>query len=284
MSDRTPPQMATEEVTEEQIADRLYGLPSAEFTKARNEAASGLRSAGQRAAADLVKALAKPTAAAAAVNRLVREHRGDVAAFLRAAAALRDAQFAGKGDLAAATRQERDELERLVVTGGEAVRQTLLAAAADDDAARRLLEARLVRELELQGFGTLLAHADPTAMKRAGSPPAQPSEALPQRAAKAGDAAAPAQRDAARAALAAAEAAEADARTLWERAQRRLADSRAAAERARTAAEKAWVAAEEAGYRVEKAQSVAEEAKRGVETAQAAADQARRELDRLRSR
>ena len=143
----------------EETIDRLYGLPPAEFTQARNEAAGELRRAGQREAADRVKALRRPTAAAAAVNRLVREHRGEVERFLRAAAVLRDAQFSGKGDLAAAAKQEHEALEGLTSIGGEAVRQTLLAAAVDDDAAEQLLEARLERELEPRGFGTLLAHA-----------------------------------------------------------------------------------------------------------------------------
>ena len=147
----------------EEVIDRLYGLPLAEFTRARNEAAGELRRAGQRDAADRVKALRKPTAAAAAANRLVREHRGEVDQYLRAAAALRDAQFSGQGDRAVATRQEREALGRLTRIGGEAVRQTLLAAAVDDDAAQQLLEARLERELEPRGFGTLLAHARPAA-------------------------------------------------------------------------------------------------------------------------
>ena len=77
--------MATSETIDETI-DRLYGLPLAEFTGARNAAASELRKAGRREAADQVKALRKPTAAAAAVNRLVREHRSEVEQFLRAAA------------------------------------------------------------------------------------------------------------------------------------------------------------------------------------------------------
>jgi hypothetical protein len=266
----------------EEIADRLYGLPPAEFIKARNEAAGVLRKAGQREAADQVKALAKPTAAAAAVNRLVREHRGEVERFLRAAAALRDAQFAGKGDPAAATQQERQELDALAATGGETVRQTLLAAAADEGAARQLLEARLVRELELQGFGTLLAHADPTAMNRAAlasakvSPVApervKPDGATPERAkleetkpkeANSDDRVAVARLGAATAALDAAEATERDARSRWERAQRKLDDDRAAAERA---------------------QAAAEEARRRVETARAIADKAQRELDRLHGR
>src|SRR5438270_1978212 len=70
------------------IADRLYGLPVEEFTHARNEAAAELRKAGRRDEAERIKALRKPTAAAAAVNRLVHEHRADVEKFLAAASAL----------------------------------------------------------------------------------------------------------------------------------------------------------------------------------------------------
>jgi hypothetical protein len=222
----------------EDIIDRLYGLPLAEFTRARNEAASELSKAGQREAAEHVKALPKPTAAAAAVNRLVREHRSEVEGFLRAADALRDAQFAGKGDLAAATRQEHEELERLISAGGEAVRQTLLAAAADDDAARQLLEARLVRELELPGFGTLLAHARPAAAKPAGPTAARPKPAPPEKK-KPDDRAALARLGDTKAALDAAEAEERDARRLWEQTQERLERARAAVERARAAVENA---------------------------------------------
>ncbi len=73
--------------------------------------------------------------------------------------------MAGKGDLAAVARAERDALDKLVARGGDAVRATLQAAAVDDDTARDLLAARLEREPEPRGFGTLLAHAKPTAAK-----------------------------------------------------------------------------------------------------------------------
>ena len=150
--------MATDE-----IIDQLYGLPLVEFTQARNEAASELRGAGRRTEADQVKALRKPSAAAAAVNRLVREYRREVEAFLQAAAILRDAQFAGKGDLQAASKDEREALERLIRAGGEPVRQSLLAAAVDEEAARELLAGRLEHELEPRGFDTLLSHVRPAA-------------------------------------------------------------------------------------------------------------------------
>src|SRR5262249_27817993 len=143
----------------DEITDRLYSLPPDEFTQARNQAERELRKAGEREQADQVKALRKPAAAAGAVNRLVRAHRAQGEAFLLAAAELRDAQFAGKGDLAAAAKAERAALDELVALADESVRPALEAAAVDDDVARALLAARLVREPEPAGFGTLLAHA-----------------------------------------------------------------------------------------------------------------------------
>ncbi len=238
----------------DEIVDRLYGLPPAEFIAARNAAVKELRKAGRREAAEQVKALRKPTAAAGAVNRLVREHRGEVEQFLQAAAALRDAQFSGKGDLAAAGRRERRALERLTGLGGEAVRQTLLAAAVDDQAARQVLEARLERELEPRGFGTLLAHAPSAPVKlerakRSASPASPPrpaaappkpssggtsaSERRPPAREKPDDSAARARLEDAQSALQAAEAEEQQAQRHWERTRKDLEKARADVEKAR---------------------------------------------------
>src|SRR4029077_11227386 len=90
----------------DEISDRLYALPPEEFTQARNEAERDLRNAGERGQADRVKAQRKPTAVAEAVNRLARSHRSKVEQCRDAAAKLRDAQFAGKGDLGAADQAE----------------------------------------------------------------------------------------------------------------------------------------------------------------------------------
>lgn len=250
--------MATEE-----IDDQLYGLPPAEFTRTRDEAASELRKAGRREAAERVKALRKPTAAAAAANRLVREHRGEVERFLHAATVLRDAQFAGKGDLAAATKQEREELERLTGLGGEAVRQTLLAAAADEDAARRLLEGRLERELEPVGFGTLLAYVRPAAARPKGATEAQTKPAPPKRE-QPDDGAARTRLWATKAAFSAAETEERDARRRWEAAQRELERARAEVERTRAEIERARAEVDKAEATVEQARADVEKAQRDL--------------------
>lgn len=202
-------------MTVDEIINRLYGLPLAEFTAARNDAAAGLN--GEDRAR--VKALRKPTAAAAAVNQLVREHRDDVDAFLRASAALLDAQVSGKGSLDEATRQQRDALARLVEAGGDAVRQSLLAAAVDEEAASELLGGRLERELEPRGFGTLLSHVTPSAR------PARPKKPKPD------DRAARAKLHEAKQELAAAEAEERQAHRRWEQARSELEQAKRKLER-----------------------------------------------------
>jgi hypothetical protein len=217
-------------VSVDEIADRLYAIPPEEFTRARNEAERELRKAGEREQADRVKALRKPTAAAAAVNRLVRSHRSEVEAFLAAAARLRDAQFAGKGGLGEAARAEQATLKKLVELGGESVRQTLQAAAVDDDIAQELLAARLEREPEPAGFGTLLAHAEPakarsTAKAKSGSR-GTPSPARPD------DSAARAQLQEAKEMLRAAKMEEQQAQRRWAQTQRELEKAQAAVEKA----------------------------------------------------
>lgn len=224
----------------DEIADRLYALPPEEFTQARNEAERELRGAGEREQADEVKALRKPTAAAGAVNQLVRGRRAQVEAFLEAAARLRDAQVAGKGDLGAAASAERAALDELVAVGGEPVRGTLQAAAVDDEIARDLLRARLVREPESAGFGTLLAHAEPeSAEPSKGKPRVKPSAARPgpgkrraPAAARPDDRVAKKQLQKAKGMLAAAAAEERQAHRRWTQTQREIEKAQAAVEKA----------------------------------------------------
>jgi len=211
-------------MTAEEIIDGLYGLPVEEFTTTRDEAVRKLRKEGRREAAEQVKALRKPTSAAAAVNKLVRGYRAEVESFLEAAVRLRDAQVAGTGDAASAAQEERVLLERLVDLGGDAVRGALRAAAVDDDAARDLLAARLVREPEPRGFGTMLAHAKPATRKRMaakGRATVRPDQAAAR--AKLGEA---------KKLLAAAAAEEREARQRWTQSQRELERALTTVERA----------------------------------------------------
>jgi hypothetical protein len=142
-------------------ADDLYGLPLEEFTAARDALAKRLRGEKRREDADAVKALKRPSVAAGAINRAVREHGAEE--LLAAGEELRAAHGAlldGSGDAAAvraASERERSAVRDLakVALGDDAtpateekVRATLHAASVDDDV-RSLLEAgRLEREAE----------------------------------------------------------------------------------------------------------------------------------------
>lgn len=147
-----------------EVVDELYGAPPGEFIARRGALAKELR-ASDRAAADAVKKLRKPSVSAAAVNQLARSAPDDVDALLAAGEALRQAQLGG-GDrdaIRAAARDEREAVEKLVGEAGklspaalEEVRETLHAAATDEEArelVRRgvLTEAR--RAVGLGGFG-----------------------------------------------------------------------------------------------------------------------------------
>ena len=214
------------QVALDEIIDGLFGLPLNEFTRERDAAARELRSEGQRAEADEVKALRRPTAAAGAVNRLVRDHRADVEAFLSAAAVLRAAQLEHRSDLRSATEHERKLLAQLVSRGGQQVLRSLQAAAADEAAARELLQGRLENELESRGFGTLLDQAN-LAPRKAAKPTAAPTKPK-----KPDDRAARAKVREAQQALAAAAAEERHARQSWTQAEADLEKAKAALDEA----------------------------------------------------
>src|SRR5207249_1478034 len=84
--------------------------PPGEFVARRDARAKELRKAGDRAGADAVKKLRKPSVAAAAVNRLAREAADEVAGLLAAGEALRQAQLGG-GDREAIRSAAHDERE-----------------------------------------------------------------------------------------------------------------------------------------------------------------------------
>lgn len=158
--------------------DALYGLPLGEFTAARNALARELDDDG-------IKALAKPSQVAWAINQAARSDRVSVRRLLKAADALRAAQekaLAGKdADLAGAQQREREAVRALARsavkalgrgTQAERIERTLSAAALDP-AARELLQAgRLTEEVAPSGFGALAGIKLPPAPKRA--KPAKP--------------------------------------------------------------------------------------------------------------
>src|SRR5437763_14236444 len=115
--------------TAREIIDRLYALPFDEFTWERNQAERELRRAAQREQAEQAKngpqadrrrGRSKPP------RPRPPRPSGDV---LQAAPTLRDAQVAGRGDLARAAQAEREEVEKRVGLGGGTGRLTDQAAA-----------------------------------------------------------------------------------------------------------------------------------------------------------
>ena len=155
--------------------DRLYGLPLAEFTAARNDLARELRETGDPDAADEVKALPKPSLSAWTVNQLVRRERMQVRGLVTAAGRVRDAQSRllqgdGPEDLQRAVERQRDVVESLVASAKglldaeghpatqatlDRVRGTLTAVAGDEEGQRLVEKGRLSGDLDPSGFGPL---------------------------------------------------------------------------------------------------------------------------------
>jgi hypothetical protein len=156
------------DVTLDDIAAELYGVPPGEFTPARNARAKELAAAGERALAAEVRKLAKPSVAAWTLNMLVRSHRAEVSELVGLGSEIRHAQGRGARDdmrrLAARRRELVDALlERASETAatGRAtgpnvrrqVQQSLEAAVADEASATALLAGRLSDPLLFVGFG-----------------------------------------------------------------------------------------------------------------------------------
>jgi hypothetical protein len=167
----------------------LYGLPLEEFTKARDELAKELRSAGKKEAADEVKALRKPSVSAWTVNQLARRHPQETKALVKAGGELRKAQRAAVGGrgpeaLRAATRAHRDRLDELTTaardelgaagTTLQRVAQTLRGASIDKEASKGLIAGTLAADYEQSGFGPVLAEVPPSGFRRRAKPKAKP--------------------------------------------------------------------------------------------------------------
>jgi hypothetical protein len=277
-------------------ADELYGLPDDEFTSARDALAKRLRGEKRRDDADAVKALRRPSVAAGAINRAVREH--GAGELLAAGEALRDAHEAllsGDGDAAAvrdATTSERAavrDFTRLALGEGaspsteEKVRATLHAASVDDDVRELLVAGRLEREAE--------AGADPMAMLASGkakskpasttssAPKSKPARPAPAKKSKpdrsgAGKRFAPSEAEQRRV-KAAKRAQEAADRALTAQ-----AEAETAAERARSTLDEAEEAARQARAVVEDLEGHERAARRALKEAEAEAERRRTEARR----
>ncbi len=190
-------------------ADDLYGLAPERFVPERDAVVKALRADGRRALAADVARLRRPSAAAWAVNQLVRGHDQALAELFDAGDALRQAQrdvIAGRGDrhaMHAAAERERAAVaaladaasaqHKLTAAAIDHVADTLHAAALDDAARAKVREGRLERELRHVGLGVDAGGGVAPERSRPPSPrqakPAPPSE-------RGGDAAPRGRRDA----------------------------------------------------------------------------------------
>ena len=147
------------------IAEKLYGLPLAEFTPARDARAKALKGTEL---APRVKALRKPSVAAWVVNLLVRRETDQVDQVLAVGRALREAQQQMAGDQLRELTRQRRQLTAAVTTGGgliareagtrvsesvaEQVEATLTAAMVDEQCALAVRSGLLVQALATTGI------------------------------------------------------------------------------------------------------------------------------------
>ena len=178
----------------ERRVDRLYTLPLEEFTPARNELAKELRSAGDREAAERVKALRKPSRSAWAINRLRSEDGAVLRAALKAGQQLRAAQSGALSGDSAVKLREQARAERSAVAEAadraaelepsltardrERIRGTLHAGASDDGIRDEIESGRLTVDHEPVGLGPLEGVAG--GGSRAPRPKKQPAAGRPR--------------------------------------------------------------------------------------------------------
>jgi hypothetical protein len=155
----------------EKRLERLFGEPLERFTAARNELAKELRDAGERAGADWLKSLRKPTRAAWLVNQLARRKK-EAGRLLAAGEELRDRQeemltrSTDADKLRAAVRAEQEAIDALMRTAAalgrehevssqtlDRVEETLQAASSDPDVAEAIRLGRLSRERRASSIG-----------------------------------------------------------------------------------------------------------------------------------
>jgi len=276
------PRPAPVEVTRE--VDRLYTLPLAEFTGARDDLQRRLRALGAGEAADHVRRLRRPTITAWVLNRLSRAAPDLVAAVLDAGEAMRrlhEDLLSGQAvDLLSADRVLADAVTAAVdaarreadaqgVGGGAALadrlRTTLRAAALDPAVGDLVREGRLDHERTPPVLGGPVGMPAPP--PRAPEVPAAPPEADPALIARLTEARE--RLDAAATAAAAAEAEEAAAR-------REAAEARARHDRLRAEEHGAAAALAEAQDAREAAARALAQAEEALEAARRGHDEARR--------
>jgi hypothetical protein len=153
----------------EEVVDELYGLEASEFTAARDSRARDARQAGDRALAQQLKALKRPSAAAWVTNILARHRPQEIERLVQFGESFRDAQANLAGDELRRLGRQRhqvlgavgEEARRLAEARGQPVspatlrevESTLDAAVTDPQAADAVRSGRLLRSLSHTGMG-----------------------------------------------------------------------------------------------------------------------------------
>ncbi|MBG0853898.1 hypothetical protein I2W78_19125 [Streptomyces spinoverrucosus] len=170
------------------VADELYGLRPEHFTTARDRHAAAARKAGDRALAEKIGKLRRPSLSAWASNLLVREQPDQVEPLLNLGEGLRQAHHDLDGaQLRELIRQQRVLISTLSRQAGQLAAQagrpitpdaqrevesTLQAVLADPDAARQWAAGRLVRPLDAAvGFPAVAQDAVRRAPAVSAAPP-----------------------------------------------------------------------------------------------------------------
>lgn len=224
----------------EALVERLYAGPTGDFIVQRDRAVKDARDRGDREEAARIKALRRPTLAAALINRF--RHGDGAGAFddlldlgvrLRAAQSNLDAPAmkslsAQRNSLIAelVARTADASAEPVSPAAREQLADTFTAAVADADAARAVASGHLVTALRYSGFGEVDLRDSIAVPLSDESAPSEESRDAIRRAAQR-------ELDAARAALTAAEAAEAAATAAAELAERALRSAQQTADKAR---------------------------------------------------
>ncbi|MEV1080548.1 hypothetical protein AB0I98_20190 [Streptomyces sp. NPDC050211] len=184
------------------VADELYGLRPEDFTAARAVRVAAARTAGDRALAERIGKLRRPSLAAWASNLLVREQPEQIEPLLKLGEALRQAhQDLDGAQLRALSRQQRSLISALSRQAGQLaasaghpisedaqreIESTLHSVLADPEAAREWATGRLAKPLTATvGFPaaspSAKPHVAPAAKSRTTPAKPPPSRADEQR-------------------------------------------------------------------------------------------------------
>jgi hypothetical protein len=156
-------------MTFDEVVRDVYGVPASEFVAARTKAARAAASEGDRELAKRIGGLRKPSAAATAVNALVRADGSSLARLTELHDEFAEAQEEGDRDalqtlggkrrtlVAALTDRARELVQAaggsVSAAAADQVSATFIAAVADATAAKAVASGCLVRALSADGFG-----------------------------------------------------------------------------------------------------------------------------------